>query len=831
MTTLLQDLLFAVRRLLKSPGFALAAVLTLALGIGANTAIFQLVEAVQLRSLPVRDPAGLVEIQIADMTAARGPRSTWRAGATNAIWEEIRGRQEGLSGVFAWSPRWLSLESSGDPRFASAIFASGGFFETLGVRPGLGRLLTDEDDRKGCGSPVVVLSHAFWQREYAGDASVVGRTIKLGRYPYQVVGVSAAGFTGLEVGQSFDVAVPICAEALPPGSESRLDSGTEWWLVVMGRLKPGWTRERASAQLAAISPAVFESSLPSNYPRESVDSYLAFKLQALPASGGVSLLREQYSGSLFFLQATAGLVLLVGCANIASLMLARATARERELAARVALGAGRGRLVQLLLCESLVLAGLGALGGAWLAGVLSSALVSAIDTQPSTLFLDLALDWRVFGFAAFVATTTCALFGLAPALRAARVSPESVMRLATRGTTEGRGRLGLRRALVVAQVGLSLVLVAGAFLSARSLGNLLRQDTGLELDNILIAYVDLTQLELTTDRRLSYRTELVERLRGVPGVVSVAETTVAPLTGSRWSHEVWREGGDSAQRTRARMARTSRDYFATMGVRVVEGRVFDARDTAQVPNVAIVNQALARAVFGSASPVGQRFRRQATPRDPEQVFEVVGVVQDTKYRELREAMPPIAYMAASQDPQPMSFTQLLIRTTGAPKAMVPTVREGFRQANPAIVATFVDYPGLLDRALVRDRLVAMLSGFFGLLALMLATLGLYGVMAFVVARRTAEIGIRMALGAQRTAILRMVLRESLVLIALGVAAGSALTLALAHTVRSLVFGIEPNDPLTLAAAGLVLGLVGLLASFFPANRAARLDPVAALHQE
>ena len=439
--------------------------------------------------------------------------------------------------------------------------------------------------------------------------------------------MSAAGFTGLEVGQSFDVAVPICAEALPPGSESRLDSGTEWWLVVMGRLKPGWTKERASAQLAAISPAVFESSLPSNYPRESVDSYLAFKLRALPASGGVSLLREQYSGSLFFLQATAGLVLLVGCANLASLMLARATARERELAARMTLGAGRGRLVQLLLCESLVLAGLGALGGAWLAGVLSNALVSAIDTQPSTLFLDLALDWRVFGFAAFVATTTCALFGLAPALRAARVSPESVMRLASRGTTEGRARLGLRRALVVAQVGLSLVLVAGAFLSARSLGNLLRQDAGLELDNVLIAYVDLSQLELSTDRRLSYRTELVERLRGVPGVVSVAETTVAPLTGSRWSHDVWREGGDSAQRTRARIARTSPDYFATMGVRLVEGRVFDARDTAQALNVTVVNQALARAVFGSASAVGQRFRRQATPRDPEQVFEVVGVVR------------------------------------------------------------------------------------------------------------------------------------------------------------------------------------------------------------
>jgi predicted permease len=831
MTTLGQDLLYACRRLVKSPGFALAAVLTLALGIGANTAIFQLIEAVQLRSLPVKDPAGLAEIRIADMEGSRGAFSSWHAGATNAIWEEIRRRQEGFSGVFAWSTGDLSLESTGEPRFANAILASGQFFSTLGVRPALGRLLVDDDDRKGCAAPVAVLSHAFWQREYGSDPAAVGRTIKLGRYPYQVVGVAAAGFTGLEVGQTFDVAVPLCAEALPPGSQSRLDSGTDWWLVVMGRLRPGWTPERAGAQLAAASPGIFEASLPSNYPRESVDTYLRFELRALPASGGISQLREQYSDSLFFLQATAGLVLLVGCANLASLMLARATARERELAARVALGAGRGRLVQLLLCESLLIAFLGAFLGAWLAGALSGLLVRAIDTRPGTLFLDLALDWRVFGFAAFVATVTSVLFGLGPALRAARVSPEAVMRAASRGTTEGRARLGLRRALVVGQVGLSLVLVAGAFLSARSLGNLQREETGLSLDNVLAAYVDLSALELPADRRLGYRRELLERLRAVPGVVSAAETSVVPLSGTSWGNDIWREGGDSSRRTSVNLMDVGPEYFATMGVRVLAGRLFDERDTAQSPNVAIVNELLARAVFGAANPVGRQFRRQATPRQPEQVFEVVGVVKDTKYHDLRVEMEPIAYLPISQDSRPGSFAQILIRTAGAPTAMVPSLRDAFRRADRGIVATFSDYAGMLDRALVRDRLVAMLSGFFGLLALLLATLGLYGVMAFVVSRRTGEIGIRMALGAQRGAILKMVLGESLALVALGVLAGSALALALARTVRSLVFGIEPSDPLTLAAAGLVLGLVGLAASFFPARRASRLDPVAALHQE
>jgi predicted permease len=830
MTTLWQDLQYAVRRLAKSPGFALAAVLTLALGIGANTAIFQLLEAVQLRSLPVRDPAGLFEIRIADMKGARGSFS-WHTGVTNGIWEEIRRRQEGFSQVFAWSPGRLGLESTGEPRFAAAIRASGGMFETLGVRPQLGRLLTDDDDRKGCSAPAAVLSHAFWQREYGADPSVVGRKVSLGRYPYEIVGVAAAGFAGLEIGRSFDVAVPLCSEALPPGGPSRLDSGTAWWLVVMGRLKPGVSRESASAQLAAISPALFEATLPASYPRESVDSYLAFQLQAAPASGGISFVREQYSASLFFLQATAGLVLLVGCANLASLMLARATARERELAARVALGAGRPRLVQLLLSESLVIAALGAIGGAWLAGVLSNVLVSAIDTQPSTLFLDIALDWRVFGFAALTATSTCALFGLAPALRAARVSPESVMRLSTRGTTEGRARLGLRRALVVAQVGLSLVLVAGAFLSARSLGNLLRQPTGLETGNVVIAYVDIKPLELSADRQAGFSAELEDRLRAVPGVVSVAETNVVPLSGNSWGNAVWLDGADRARRSDANLARTSPDYFATLGVPLLAGRLFDDRDTPQSPQVAIVNETFARTVLGSGNPVGRRFWREATPDGPEERFEVIGLVKDTKYRDLRRAMPAIAYVAASQDPEPESSAQLLIRTAGPPKAMVPSLREGIRQADARIVATFQDYPGLLDRALVRDRVVAMLSGFFGLLALLLATLGLYGVMAFVVSRRTSEIGIRMALGAERRSIVGLVLRESLVLIAFGVLAGSVLALALARTVRSLVFGLEPTDPLTLAAAAFVLALVGLGASFLPARRASRLDPVAALHQE
>ena len=830
MGTLWQDLFHAGRRLGRSPGFTVAAVLTLALGIGANTAIFQLVEAVELRSVPARDPRSLVEIRITDMEGARGSFG-WHEGLTNPIWEELRRRQEAVAGVFAWGLGRLSLESSGEPRFASAVLASGGFFETLGVRAAVGRLLNEGDDQKGCSAPAVVLSHAFWQREYGGDPSVVGRKVQLGRHPFEVVGVASAGFTGLEVGRSFDVAVPLCAEALRPGSPSRLDSGTAWWLVVMGRLAPGGTRERASAELGAISPGLFEATLPPQYPPESVASYLGFKLEARPASGGISLLREQYSASLLFLQAAAALVLLVGCANLASLMLARATARERELAARVALGAGRGRLVRLLLSESLLLAALGAAAGAWLAGGLSRALVSAIDTQPGSLYLDLGLDWRVFGFAAATATATCALFGLAPALRAARVSPEAVLRSAGRGTTEGRSRLGLRRALVIGQVALSLVLVAGAFLFARSLANLLGQDTGMAVSAVAIATVDTSPLALPAERRLRVRQELYDRLRAVPGVVSVAETSLLLLSGSAWGNAVWRDGGDRATRTDASFAGTSPDYFTTLGVALVAGRTFDERDTLQAPRVAVVNRAFGSAVFGTGSPLGRRFWQEATPDTPEQLFEVVGLVEDTAYRDLRRGRPPIAYLALSQDPDPSSVAQLLIRTAGDPKALVPSLRAAVREVNPALAPAFRDYASLLDGQLVRDRVVAGLAGFFGLLALLLATLGLYGVTAFAVSRRTAEIGIRMALGAGRGAILKMILSEALGLVGLGLALGLALSLALAHTVRSLVFGLEPNDPLTIGLACAALGLVGLGASFLQARRAAGLDPVTALRQE
>src|SRR5262245_59563522 len=444
---MIQDLRFGVRMLLKNMGFTTAAVLTLALGIGANTAIFQLLDAVRLRTLPVKAPHQLLEVRLADTRGVRGgfSRSPFPK-VTYPIWEQIRDRQEAFSETFAWGIDIANLAPGGEVRSAQVLYTSGDFFNTLGVQAALGRLLTSTDDERGCSNPGVVLSHAFWQSEFGGDANVVGRTIALSEHSFEIIGVAPANFFGMEVGRSFDLALPICAIPLVRGNNDFLD-GPIWWLTVTGRLKPGWSLEQASAQMQTISSGVFESSLPANYPPVSVKDYLESKLISVPAGSGVSQLREKYEQSLWLLLAIAGLVLLIACANLANLLLARASVREREIAVRQALGASRGRLIRQLLVEGLLLAGAGAALGAGLAQALSRLLVAYLSTTADPVFLDLAPDWRVLGFATGLAVLTCLLFGLAPAVRATRTEPGAVMKSDGRGVTANRERFSLRRAL------------------------------------------------------------------------------------------------------------------------------------------------------------------------------------------------------------------------------------------------------------------------------------------------------------------------------------------------------------------------------------------------
>jgi putative ABC transport system permease protein len=828
--TLWQDLRYGARLLRLKPGFTIVAIASLALGIGANTAIFQLLDAVRLRTLPVHSPQELAEVRITDMTGARGSFSSPYPTVTNQVWERIRTDQKVFSGMLAWSTDGFNLAQNGEARNAQGLWVSGDFFRVLGVSPVLGRVFTAADDQRGCGSPGVVLSYRFWQREFAGDASAIGKKLTLDGHPLEVIGVTPASFFGLEIGRSFDLAVPICSEAIFD-KFSRLDHESFWWLTVMGRLRPGWKLERAAAQLATISPGIFEATLPPNYPPLNVKNYLGFKLTALPAGTGVSMLREMYSDPLWLLLAIAGLVLLIACANLANLMLARASAREREIAVRLALGASPTRLVRQLLAESLLLAGAGAVLGAILAQDLSRFLVSFLSTRSDSLFIDLALDWRVLGFTAGVAVLTCAVFGLTPALRATQTAPGAMLKTAGRSLTASRERFGLRRILVAAQVALSLVLLVGALLFSGSLRKLVTVETGFRPEGILTLNIDLEGLKLPIERWHPYKRELLDRLRSILGVDAAAEVKVVPLSGSAWDNKVWADGRNSGQATTSCFNLISSGYFQTLGIPLLGGRDFNQHDTSTSPEVAIVNAAFARRLGLGPNAVGKRFRKEATPFVPEKSFEIVGVVKDTKYRDLREDFMPIAYLVTSQDPTPNESDQFLIRSSASAETLVSAVKHAIQQASPLISFDVRIFQTQIEDSLLRERLMATLSSFFGGLAVALASIGLYGIVSYTVVRRTNEIGIRMALGADRSDVVAMILREAAKLVTIGLAAGTLLALGAGLTARALLFGLTPYDPATLAVAVGVLAAVAAVASYLPARRAAGLDPMTALRDE
>jgi putative ABC transport system permease protein len=826
------DLRYGLRMLAKNPGFTAVAVLTLALGIGANTAIFQLIDALRLRAIPVKEPQQLVTVQLADPTGIRGSQASGYPVLTNAVWEKLRDHQEVFSGVLAWGSNNFGLTPGGEVRLAQGRFVSGDFFRVLGVRPLMGRVFNASDDRRGCGLPGAVVSYAFWQRELGGDPSAIGRKLTLNYHPVEIIGVTPPGFFGLEVGRSYDVAVPICSQAILWSEGNWLDEGTVWWLNVMGRLKPGSTCEKANAQLAVISPRIFQATLPSNYPAENVKDYLKFKLSAVAAGSGVSWLRTQYSDSLSLLLGTAVLVLLIACANLANLMLARGTTREHEFTVRVAIGASRSRLIRHSMTESLLLALLGGSLGLFVARALSQFLVASLGTQGDPLFLDLKLDWRLLAFALGLASLTCILFGLVPALRASRVSLSEAFKTAGRNVTQSRKRFGFRQGLVVSQVALSLVLVVGALLFSGSLRHLLAVDAGFSQKGVVVTDLDLfRRLNVPHAARVAFKQDLLQKIRALPGVVSAAEVYILPLSGGSTDNEVWIEGGNPASRVDSLFNWTSDGYFKAMGIALLAGRDFSAQDTVSSPKVAIVNQTFARKLGLGRNPIGRTFRRQATPSEPEQSFEIVGLAADTKYSSLREEFGPIVFLSTSQDPQPGPSAQFVIRSAAPIAESVSNVRSLVAQASPLITLDFQPFATWILEGLTRERLMAKVSGFFGLLAALIAAVGLYGVMSYLVAQRTNEFGIRVALGAQRVDVLSLVLRNAALLLAPGLVLGTLLSVAAAEAARAMLFGLKPSDPVVLVAAMTGLGFVALLASFLPARRATKVDPMVALRYE
>jgi predicted permease len=824
-----QDVRYALRTCRRNPGFAIVAILSLTLGIGANTALFEVVNAVRLRTLPIPEPSTLVEVRLTDMDGVRGNQQTWHAAVTQPIWREIQARQQALSGPFVWSRTAFNLAESGEAKLAEGLWVSGDFFTALGIRPAAGRLLSRDDDRPGC-SPRAVLGHGFWRRAYGADPSVVGQIIALDSRRAEIVGVAESGFYGLEVGRAFDLILPLCAEpAFSDDGKGRLDAGTTWWLSVFGRLKPGWSVERAAAHFDAMSPAVFRASLPPGYPPVSVERYLNFKLSAYPGGSGLSQLREAYEMPLWLLLAIAGLVLVIACANLANLLFARASAREREIAVRLGLGASRGRVIRQLLTESVLLVMIGAAGATLLAAWLGRWLVSALETADSPITLPLAVDWNVLGFTCALALATCLLFGLAPAIRGTSVEAAAVMRGGSRGATAGRRSVTIRRILVAVQIALSLSLLFGSLLFARTLRNVLNVDPGFRAEGLIVARLNLTGLETPADQRPMTRRHMIDLLAAVPGIESAAPVAVVPFSGSSGGNEIWPEG-DRTHGVSTSINIVGRGYFATMGIPLLAGRDFDARDTPASTAVAIVNETFAARLGGPAATVGRRVTREATPRQPEKTFEIVGVVSNSTYESLKEDTHPVAYYADEQD-QGGRYVQVIIRAAVPPARATSAITAALASADRRIKISYAVLPAMIQDSLVQERVLAALSGGFGALAALLTVVGLYGLIAYSVSRRTGEIGIRMALGATRWDIVRIILVETGLLLAIGTGCGVALAIAGGRAAATLLFRIEPYDPAMLAAAVGLLAAIAVAASVAPARRATRIEPVAALRAD
>ncbi len=823
------DVRQALRLLRFNPGFAAVAILSLALGIGANTAIFELIDAVLMRTLPVPSPQQLADIQ--EIHGGRiGSTVARQKEFSFAIWDQLRQQQKAFSGVAAWSTERFDLGQGGEARYAEGMWVSGSFFPVLQVQPVLGRLIAESDDFRGCGVRGAVISNAFWQREFGGRSNVVGSKLSLDGHPFEILGVTPPSFYGLEVGRNFDIALPLCSEPVLHGEGAWTANSTTWWLAAIGRLNAGWSFKQASAQLSGVAPGIYAATLPAEYDAAARKDYLRFSLKAEPAATGASPLRKQYADPLWVLLFISGLVLLIACANLANLMLARAGARQREMALRLTLGASRLRLIRQLLAESLLLALGGAAIGVGLAQALGRILIAYIGNTQDPVFLPLYPDLRVLSFTFGVALLTCVLFGVAPAIQAANADPGTVMKASGRGLTAGRERFLLRRGLIVSQVALSLVLLVAALLFVRTFRNLLNLDAGFRQNNVLVADFDFSPLKVAAANRLEYKRELLEKVRNTPGVIAAAETTIVPLNGDGWNEFIDIPSA-SISRKLVYFDAASTGYFQTLQMPIIDGRDFSENDTPVSPLEAIVNEQFARSFFPGSNPIGKTFDHRQAGGKPNLVYRIVGLVGDTRYRDLHEDPVPIIFVDEYQIADPGTDSTFLVRSKEAPSALVASLKDTATQTSPSIVLNFSILRTSVLEKLTRERLMASLSGFYGVLAAVLAVVGIYGIISYMVVRRRNEIGVRIALGAGKANILGMIMREALALLAIGLVAGTGLAAAAGSAARAMLFGLKPVDPLTLVLAAGGLTIIAVAASAIPAARAAGVDPMQVLREE
>jgi predicted permease len=825
---LIRDARYGLRVLCRTPIFATVAILSLALGIGANAAIFQLIDIVRFRSLPVADPQGLVEAR-AEGVSGFGISAGFNSEVTNPLWEQIRDHQTAFGSMLAWGDAPFLVGRGGEARPARGLWVSGDFFRVLGITPGHGRLFTTNDDRRGCGAGPAVVSDPFWRASLGGREDAIGSTLTVLDQPFTVVGVTPAGFTGLEVGQSFDIALPLCSAALWGDSLDRRDL---WWLTVMGRLKPDWTIPRANAYLRALSPGLLDATLPSGYSAELTNKYRAFRFGVIPAGRGVSRLRGAYGTSLSLLFTLTALVLLMTCANLATLTLARASAREREMAVRVAIGASRSRVVSQMLIESVLVAVGGAIVALPIALLSGRALVAFLDTSANPVALNLMADWRLIAFVSVVAVLTLLFFGLVPALRVSFVDPIATMRQSGRGSTIDRHRARFQRGLVASQIAVSLVLVVSALLFVRSFRNLARVDTGFEQDGTMaVTFLDRQAEALSVAQRVAFQQRLTDEIRSVPGVAAAASSTQILLSGASWFHFFRVPGLPATEQQASRFTYVSPGYFETLKIPILSGRDFQEFDHAASRRVALVNESFVRHHLDGRRPIGMALRTVAEAGYPETMYEIIGVVGNTKYSDLREDMPPIAFVPIAQSPSLQPWAPVIVRSSTRLLGTAAAIGQRVMKLNPAIGVQFTPLKSQIRDRLMAERTTAWLAGAFGVLAIVMVTIGLYGIIAYLAVSRRHEIGIRLSLGSTRAQIVVLVLRDSLWLLALGLLIGLPLAVAAMRGASALLFGLSATDLTTMIAATTVLATAAGLAGSIPASRAARVDPSVALRCE
>jgi predicted permease len=845
-----RDLRHGLRQLAHAPGFTAVAVLSLALGIGANTAVFSLVYDVVLRSLAVRDPDRLVLLR--NVQAANGSMS--RAGENNGsidpatgrpsstsfslgTFEGFRAHHPGLSDVFAFAPfNQINMLVDGVPETeVLGQLVSGGYHAGLGVSTVLGRPLTEDDDRLSA-PPVGVISWRFWQRRFGGDRSVIGKTVQVNRVPTIIVGVTQQGFAGaMQVGESADVTVPLALHArFQPDRGASRAQPWYWWVRVMGRLAPSATPAQVSAALEPTLQGTAREGWRAGQSLASVgggEMPDAPTLAVDPGGQGENDSRLRYRQSLGILMGLVGLVLLAACANVATLLLARGAARRPEVALRLALGASRARIVRQLLMESLVLSGLATVVGAALAFWGRGLLVALRQFSGSTIVLDRPIDARVLAFTIAVSVGTAIVFGLAPAVRASRVDLGPEFQGGTRSVGR-RSRSAGARSLVVVQIAVSLVLLVATGLFIRTLRNLQDADPGFNARGLALFRVEAHTAGYAPEQFAALHGRIQERLAAIPGVRAATFSNVPLLAGVRSNRRISVAGGAPAAGPPPVFNTNglAPNFLEAMEIPLLLGRPFAAGDAAGAPRVAIVNEAFRREVFGAENPVGRRLAFGATPRSGAVEVEIVGVARDARYTTLRQPAPATVYLPAAQ--QLDGEANYCVRTAGNPTAVFGAIRAAVREIDPTLaVRNLRTQDEQIARMSGQEILFARLSGFFGVVALALAGVGLYGLTSYMVVRRTGEFGVRMALGALPRQVLSLVLRESLMLVAFGIALGLAAAYAASGVVASMLFGLSPVDSVTYGAVPLILLAVALLASLVPARRATRVNPVVALRAE